>query len=170
VRRVSFASHECPIARGADAVGDVWSLLILRDAFDGYSRFDELQSELGIAPNILSRRLTSLIDAGLLERRRYQVNPPRDEYVLTRKGRDYHPVVLALFSVSNRQLAPPDRSMILIDRQTGAEIDPVLVDRVTGQPLDQLDMMFVPGPAASPRIRGKLAAVARHHASSPAKS
>lgn len=138
----------------------------MRDVFDGYSRFDELQSDLGIAPNMLARRLTSLVDAGLLERRRYQVNPPRDEYVLTPRGQDFHPVVLALFAASNRQLAPPDRSMILIDRQTGAEIDPVLVDRATGQPLDQLDVMFAPGPAASPRIRARLAAVARHFASS----
>jgi len=147
MRRVSFAGHECPVARGADAVGDVWSLLILRDVFDGYSRFDELQSGLGIAPSMLARRLTSLVDAGLLERRRYQVNPPRDENVLTPRGQDFHPVVLALFAASNRQLAPQDRSMILIDRQAGAEIDPVLVDRATGQPLDQLDVMFAPGPA-----------------------
>jgi DNA-binding HxlR family transcriptional regulator len=86
MRRVSFAGHECPVARGADAVGDVWSLLILRDVFDGYSRFDELQSGLGIAPSMLARRLTSLVDAGLLERRRYQVNPPRDQYVPTQKA------------------------------------------------------------------------------------
>ena len=138
----------------------------MRDVFDGYSRFYELQSGLGIAPSMLARRLTSLVDAGLLERRRYQVNPPRDEYVLTPRGQDFHPVVLALFAASNRQLAPPDRSMILIDRQTGAEIDPVLVDRATGQPLDQLDVMFAPGPAASPRIRARLAAVARPFASS----
>jgi DNA-binding HxlR family transcriptional regulator len=147
MRRVSFAGHECPVARGADAVGDVWSLLILRDVFDGYSRFDELQSGLGIAPSMLARRLTPLVDASLLERRRYQVNPPRDQYVPTPKGRDFRPVVLALFAASNRQLAPPDRSMILIDRQAGAEVDPVLVDRATGQPLDQLDVMFAPGPA-----------------------
>jgi DNA-binding HxlR family transcriptional regulator len=155
VRRVSFAGNECPIARAADAVGDVWSLLILRDIGDGYTRFDELQSDLGIAPNTLTRRLAALIEAGLLERRRYQDNPPRDRYMLTDRGRAFQPVVLALFAASTAGTAPSDRTLVLVDRQTGAQVDPVLVDRVTGRPVDELDLAFAAGPAASPRLRGR---------------
>jgi DNA-binding HxlR family transcriptional regulator len=161
MRRVSFAGSECPVAQGADAVGDVWSLLILRDVADGFRRFDELQTDLGIAPNMLTRRLTALLDAGLLERRRYSDRPPRDEYVLTDRGRAFRPVVLALFAAATAGSAPADRHMVLVDRATGAEVEPVLVDRATGRPVDELDLMFVPGPAASPPMRARLAEVAR---------
>ena len=75
-----------PIARSLDRVGEWWSILLLRDALKGFTRFDEFQTSLGIAPNMLSRRLSGLVDAGLLERRRYSERPPRDEYVLTEQG------------------------------------------------------------------------------------
>jgi DNA-binding HxlR family transcriptional regulator len=158
VRRISFAGSECPVARGADTVGDVWSLLILRDLFDGLTRFDELQTDLGIAPNMLTRRLGTLGAAGLVERRRYSERPPRDEYVLTARGRDFHPVVLALYAAE--RIAPERRTMVLTDRATGAEVDPVLVDRRTGRPIDELDVRFLPGPAAGPHLRGRLTALA----------
>jgi DNA-binding HxlR family transcriptional regulator len=161
MRRTSFAHDECPIAASADAVGDVWNLLILRDVFDGYTRFDELQTELGIAPNTLTRRLATLIDAGLLQRRQYQPNPPRDEYVLTDRGHDFHPVVLALFAIGNTGLRKRDKRMLLVDRETGTEVDPVLVDRKTSKPISNLSVMFAPGPAASSRMRDRLADVAR---------
>ena len=86
MRRTSFADAECPIALGLEAVGEWWTILILRDVFDGFTRFDDLQRNLGISPSMLTRRLTALTDAGLLERRRYSERPPRDEYVLTERG------------------------------------------------------------------------------------
>ena len=73
----------CPIARSLEHVGEWWSILILRDALHGMTRFDEFQRSLGIAPNMLTRRLNALVEAGLLERRRYSEHPPRDEYVPT---------------------------------------------------------------------------------------
>jgi DNA-binding HxlR family transcriptional regulator len=155
VRRTSFAGNECPIARAADTVGDLWSLLILRDVLDGCTRFDEFASDLGIAPNMLTRRLTALVEAGLLERRRYQDNPPRDEYLLTGRGRAFQPVVLALFAAGSQGTAAGDRTLALVDRESGTEVDPVLVDRVTGRPLDQIDLAFTAGPAASPRLRDR---------------
>ena len=81
MQRKSFGDMTCPIARGLERVGEWWSMLILRDAFAGMTRFDEFQNSLGIAPNMLTRRLRRLVEAGLLERRRYSERPPRDEYV-----------------------------------------------------------------------------------------
>ncbi len=83
----------CPIARSLERVGEWWSMLIMRDALHGMRRFDEFQKSLGIAPNMLTRRLSALVETGLLERRRYSEHPPRDEYVPTARGRDFLPVL-----------------------------------------------------------------------------
>ena len=96
MQRKSFDEMICPIARSLERVGEWWSILIFRDAFAGLTRFEEFQKSLGIAPNMLSRRLAALVEAGMLERRRYSERPPRDEYVLTERGRDFHGVLLAL--------------------------------------------------------------------------
>ena len=86
------------MARCVDQIGDWWSLLILRDALTGVSRFDAFQKSLGIAPTMLTRRLGGLVEDGLMERHRYQDHPPRDEYLLTEKGRDFQPVLFALLA------------------------------------------------------------------------
>lgn len=96
MRRKSFAEDRCPVARTLDRVGDPWSMLILRDAGFGSTRFDQFEESLGIAPNMLTRRLEALIEAGLLERRPYSEKPLRHEYLLTAKGRDFQPVLGAL--------------------------------------------------------------------------
>src|SRR4030081_3552621 len=98
MQRKSFGSMTCPIARSLERVGEWWSILILRDAFAGLTRFDQFQTSLDIAPNMLTRRLKSLIEPGLLERSRYSEHPPRYEYLLTDKGRDFRPVVVALYA------------------------------------------------------------------------
>jgi DNA-binding HxlR family transcriptional regulator len=92
----TFADMECSIARTLDVVGERWSLLILRDAFYGVRRFEDFQRDLGIARNVLAGRLAKLVDQGVLERRRYEEHPPRHEYLLTAKGRDLLPVLLAM--------------------------------------------------------------------------
>jgi DNA-binding HxlR family transcriptional regulator len=84
-------------------------MLILRDAFAGVTRFDDFQANLGIAPNMLTRRLAALVEGGLLERRRYQEHPPRDEYVLTACGRDFKPVLAALVAFGRRHYPAPRR-------------------------------------------------------------
>jgi DNA-binding HxlR family transcriptional regulator len=83
----------CPIARSLACMGDAWSILILRDASLGLTRFDQFRTSLGIAPTILTRRLALLTEEGLLEKRRYSERPPRYEYVLTNAGRDFTPVL-----------------------------------------------------------------------------
>jgi DNA-binding HxlR family transcriptional regulator len=155
VRRSSFAESECPIANSLELVGEWWSMLILRDAFDGRTRFDEFQQSLGIAPNMLTRRLATLVDAGLLERRQYQQKPPRHEYVLTPRGRDFRPVLLALYAWGDRHLTGNGRNLVLVDRGTGKEVEPILVDRSTGRPLTEIDAVFTAGPDASPRMRDR---------------
>src|SRR5216684_3028023 len=127
----SFEKMACPIARSLERVGEWWSMLIMRDALHGMTRFDQFQDSLGIAPNMLTRRLAALVAAGLLERRRYSERPPRDEYVLTPRGRDFRPVLISLLAWGNRHFAPEGASVQLIDKKTGAVSDPVLVDRVT---------------------------------------
>src|SRR6195256_2173228 len=154
----SFGSMPCPIARSLERVGEWWSILILRDALHGFSRFDQFQKSLGIAPNILTRRLNALVEAGLLERRRYSERPPRDEYVLTARGRDFRPVIVALLAWGNKHFAPEGASVLLIDARTGLAADPVMVDRATGRSLDEPDYVYVAGPAAGERTRRKFAA------------
>ena len=148
MRHKSFGNMQCPIARSLERVGEWWSILILRDAFQGLTRFDQFQESLGIAPNILTRRLNSLVEAGLLERRRYSERPPRGEYVLTDRGRDFRPVLWALLAWGNRHFAPEGASVVVVDSKTGAQADPVLVDRDSGRPLMPPDFRSAAGPAA----------------------
>jgi DNA-binding HxlR family transcriptional regulator len=153
-----FGRMPCPIARSLDRVGAWWSILILRDALHGYTRFDQFQKSLGIAPNMLARRLNALVEAGLLERRRYSERPPRDEYVPTARGRDFRPVLVTLLAWGNRHFAPEGASVLLVDAQTGQEADPILVDRATGRPIREGDFKYVAGPAAPPSTRRRYAA------------
>src|SRR5712691_3978430 len=134
MQRKSFDAMPCPIARSLERVGEWWSILILRDALRGLTRFDQFQGNLGIAPNMLTRRLSALVDAGLLERRRYSERPPRYEYILTERGRDFRPVIVAMFAWGNKHFAPEGASVLLVDQKTRRAADPVLVDRRSGRP------------------------------------
>ena len=136
MQRTSFSDMPCPIARSLEHVGEWWSILILREALNGRTRFDEFRNALGVAPNILTRRLKALAAAGLLERRRYCERPPRDEYVLTARGRDFRPVLLSLMDWGNRHFAPEGPAVQMVHAATGRPAEAVLVDRVTGQPID----------------------------------
>jgi DNA-binding HxlR family transcriptional regulator len=135
MKRKPFGEMQCPIARSLERVGEWWSILILRDAMNGLKRFDEFQRSLDIAPNMLTRRLRALVDAGLLERRLYQERPARHEYVLTDCGRDFRPVVIALLAWGNRNFTPEGRAVTLVNRETGLEADPILIDAVSGRPM-----------------------------------
>jgi len=136
MERKSVADMQCPIARGLERVGEWWNILILRDAFRGATRFDEFSDSLGVAPNTLTRRLNSLVEDGLLERRQYSDRPPRFEYVLTERGRDFRPVLLALLDWGNRHFPPDDRTVEIVETATGRVVKPVLVDPETGKRVD----------------------------------
>jgi DNA-binding HxlR family transcriptional regulator len=157
MQRTSFRESRCPIARSLERVGEWWSILILREALLGSTRFDEFHKSLQIAPNILTRRLTALVDSGLLERRLYQEHPPRHEYVLTQPGRDFHPVLVSLMTWGNRYFAPEGPSVVLADARTGRRAQPVLIDRRSGRPITARTFALAAGPAADRRLRARLA-------------
>jgi DNA-binding HxlR family transcriptional regulator len=158
MQRTRFSTTDCPIARSLDRVGEWWSMLILRDALGGMTRFEEFQKSLTIAPNMLTRRLNALVDAGFLVRRRYSEHPPRHEYVLTERGRDFRPVLLALLAFGNRHFAPEGASVTLIGIESGAPAEPILVDRLTGRPLVSPEFELVAGPAANEATKARMAA------------
>ncbi len=161
MKRKSFETMSCPIARSLERVGEWWSILILRDAFRGSTRFEQFQKSLDIAPNMLTRRLNALVESGLLERRRYSDHPPRDEYVLTGRGRDFRPVLWSLLAWGNRHFAPEGPNVVIVDGDTGELADPVLVDRRTGRPLTEPPFRSVYGRAAAEAVR-------RAHGEAPA--
>lgn len=121
----------CPVASGLARVGDAWSMLILRDASHGLTRFDQFRTHLGIAPNILANRLAGLSEQGLLERRRYCDRPPRDEYVLTESGREFLPILILLGDWARRRPGGEQLNRF-VDAETGREVRPILVDANTG--------------------------------------
>jgi DNA-binding HxlR family transcriptional regulator len=155
MRRTSFSDAECPIARALDVIGDPWSILLLRDALDGSTRFDQFERNLGIAPNMLTRRLRTLVEHDLLGRHRYQDRPPRYEYLLTERGRATQPVIIALAQWADREVPSVLRGIQLVNTETGATLDPVLVDRTTGRPISELPAGYAAGPAASPALRAR---------------
>lgn len=152
----TFADTQCPIARAVDSVGEWWSILILREALYGVTRFDEFEKALRIAPTMLTRRLKSLVESGVLERRIYSERPARYEYILTDAGRDFRSVIVALHAWGNRHLALEGASVVLVNAKSGAVAEPVLVDRDSGAPITSEDFVFAPGPAANERTVKRL--------------
>jgi DNA-binding HxlR family transcriptional regulator len=147
---------ECGIARALEETGDWWSMLILRSAFLGASRFQTFQETLGIAPTTLTRRLEQLTAHGLLSRRRYSSHPPREQYELTEKGRDFLPVLVCLGSWGRRWLCPDGAPMEFVDAKTGQLIEPVVVDRRTGRELTAGTVALRAGPGASEHLKRAL--------------
>lgn len=130
---MNFVESPCPIARSLACMGDAWSMLILRDAAFGLTRFDQFRTSLGIAPSILTKRLAVLTEEGLLEKRRYSERPPRDEYVLTDAGRDFLPVLVMIGAWGRKHRG--EGMTRHVDAETGKEVKPVAIDAVTGTPI-----------------------------------
>src|SRR5215472_5865095 len=128
VKRTSLAHADCPITRSLDAIGDWWSILIIRDALMGRRRFGEFQKSLGLAKNILTVRLRALVDRNILEMAPASDGSAYQEYVLTPKGRGLFPVLVALRQWSEEFDETPE------------EIGTIMVDRKTGQPVRKLEL------------------------------
>jgi DNA-binding HxlR family transcriptional regulator len=160
MKRKSFGNLQCPVARSLERIGEWWSILILRDAVYGLKRFDEFQKSLDIAPNMLTRRLNALVKGGLLKRQRYSDKPPRYEYLLTDRGRDFRPVLAVLLAWGNKHFAPEGASVLLVNSQTHEIAEPIVVDRVSGKPIPGPGYSLVPGPAADADMRERLARTA----------
>lgn len=122
-QRKPMKNEPCPVARCVDLIGDRWSLLIVRDAFDGMRRFGDFQRSLGMARNILSDRLRKLVEAGVLEMQGASDGTAYQEYVLTAKGESLFPVVVALRQWGEKHLfAEGERHSLLIEKHTGKPV------------------------------------------------
>lgn len=130
-----------------DLLGDQWTLLVLREAFDGVRRFDRFQAELGIARNTLTERLDRLTGAGLLERVRYQDRPARYEYPLTPMGRDFFPVLAAIIRWGDEWLADPEGPpRLLRHRDCGTATTAAVNCADCGGPMTAETVTMEPGP------------------------
>lgn len=148
----SFADMRCSIAQTLDKVGPWWSLLIVRDAMMGATRFSQFQRSLGIAKHTLSVRLAHLVDSGILERNPASDGSSHDEYHLTTKGRDLAPVLMALAQWGDSWSEHEDgRSFALLDTANGEEIARILPRRADGQPIPPGEVALHPMPERNQR-------------------
>lgn len=155
-----LAAMECSVARTLDAIGDKWSLLILRDSFYGVRRFDDFRKDLGVARNILADRLGKLVDRGVLERRQYEERPPRFEYRLTPRGRDLVGVVLAMMRWGDTWTGAGERPVTITHTTCGHETTPVVACSECGEELRLGELWADPLPVTADRRPGLLDPVA----------
>jgi len=159
MERTSFADMRCSLARGLDMIGDWWSPLIIRDLFLNVVRFDELVEDLGISRNLLTRRLKSLVENGVIERTVYQRRPTRYEYRLTEAGRDLVPAILALTAWGDRWAQPKEGSPILFVHKTcGHQFQPRVSCSACGEVIDADTVTPIPGPGGAAASGTKLVA------------
>jgi DNA-binding HxlR family transcriptional regulator len=158
MRSKSFDGMACSIAGVLEAIGDRWAVLILRDLSLGLSKYDDLRRSTGVTNATLSDRLKHLEDNELIERRRYQVNPERYEYILTAKGRDIILVIQALAQVGDKWAVSGDAGPPLrfVDRKTDHAVKLALVDSETGQRVRAQDVLPQEGPGADELVRWRL--------------
>jgi len=141
----SFDHMNCSLAQTLDVIGERWTLLVLRDAFFGAKRFEQFQKSLGIARNILTARLNRLVEEGILERR--PVDSSRFEYVLTERGLDLQPVLLAMTHWGDKHKPNPrGKRLVFVDRETGRAIQPMTVRAADGRVLSAREIKAKPGP------------------------
>jgi DNA-binding HxlR family transcriptional regulator len=146
-----YENQSCSIAGALEVVGERWSLLIVRDILLGLRRFDELQSHLGIARNVLQARLTRLQEHGVLERVPYRVRPPRFEYRLTERGLELWPMIVALMKWGDRYTPPEGGPAVVIEhRGCGGRVDDHRICEKCGARLKARDAVGRPGPGAAP--------------------
>lgn len=149
-----FKSQLCSVARSLEIVGEWWTLLIVREAFFGVRRFNEFQKKLGIARNVLSERLTKLVEAGIMERHPASGRGNPLDYELTEMGHDLFPTVVALMQWGDRWISGPGGEPItLIERESGEAIGRVQALGVHGKPLGLGDIRIAPGPGANGAIQ-----------------
>jgi len=155
--RKRFADINCGIAQALEALGDWWTLLIIRDAFFGTRRFGDFQRSLGIAKNILAARLQHLVDHGIFERVDVGAEGHRFEYRLTAKGEALLPILTTLREWSDEWVFGRGHEPIVVrDRRTGRRIPRLGLVDAEGQPVSRRDLRAVPGPGASKDTKRRL--------------
>ncbi|MEO6124422.1 MAG: helix-turn-helix domain-containing protein [Ilumatobacteraceae bacterium] len=153
MKRSSVAHLQCSIAQTLEIVGEWWSLLVVRNISFGQRRFEGIQADLGIARNVLSDRLVTLVDHGVLEKVKYQDGPERYEYRLTDKGKDLMPVLLALMAWGDKWAAPDGKPMIVTHKDCGHVATPTVCCSHCGGELDWGHTRIGPGPGRRRGLR-----------------
>jgi DNA-binding HxlR family transcriptional regulator len=148
MQRKSFADMACSVAQCLEVVGEWWSMLIVRDAFLGVTRFEQFAERLGIARNVLQQRLTRLVDAGVLCKVPYSEHPPRYDYRLTEKGRDLWPVLTAMRQWGDTHAAPAGPPLQIVHTGCGHVCDAVMACSECGAGIGPRDVRAVAGPGA----------------------
>jgi DNA-binding HxlR family transcriptional regulator len=151
-----YPDQDCSAARTLAVIGERWTLLIIRDILTGQRRFDQLQRSLGVARNVLTARLRHLEEEGIVERRAYSERPPRHEYLLTEKGLDLWPVLVAMTAWGDRHASPAGAPLVLIHRDCGGHMDDRRICERCGERLTVRDARAVPGPGATPWVLERL--------------
>ncbi|TKI06543.1 winged helix-turn-helix transcriptional regulator [Martelella alba] len=149
MQRTHFDQMRCPIAQSLERIGEWWSILIVRDAFRGLTKFDEFRQSLGVSPTMLARRLDTLVSNGILCKQPYQTRPVRHEYLLTARGEELFPVLLSLLSWGNAFL-DGDPTVVPVHRRTGRPVAPQLIDKHTGRPLNFHNVRVTGGAGTAP--------------------
>ena len=149
MERKSFAGMNCSVAQCLEVVGEWWSMLIVRDAFLGVTRFDDFQERLGISRNILNQRLSHLVEAGVLARVPYREHPPRYDYRLTDKGRDLWPVLTSMRQWGDKYAAPEGPPLQVTHKGCGHVSEAVLTCSECGEKIGPRDVRAEPGPGAT---------------------
>ncbi len=154
--RTSFESMNCSIAQALEALGDAWTLLIVRNAFFGVRRFGDFQTDLGIARNILSDRLQHLVDHEILEKVDVGRQGPRYEYRLTDKGEALLPVLTTLREWSDEWVYGRGREPVIVrERRTGRRVSRLQLRSANGQRLGRHDLRTEAGPGANRETRAR---------------
>jgi DNA-binding HxlR family transcriptional regulator len=152
MERKSFSDMHCSVAQTLEVVGQWWTLLILRDAILGVTRFDSFQERLGISRNVLNQRLARLVEHGVLTKVPYSEHPPRYDYRLTDKGRDLWPVITTMRQWGDKHAAPGGPPLELIHQPCGEVAEVQLTCVACDQPMDIGNVRAVPGPGAVERL------------------
>jgi DNA-binding HxlR family transcriptional regulator len=149
-----YEGQICSIASSLEAVGERWTLLVIREVFNGRRKFSEMQRSLGVARNVLTARLQRLVDEGILERRPYSDHPKRYEYFLTEKGLDLWPLMIALMHWGDKHIPLPEgRPMIVVHKgECGGEIDDRRICTRCGKKLGVREAKAVEGPGMVPAL------------------
>jgi DNA-binding HxlR family transcriptional regulator len=154
MERKSFADMHCSVAQCLEVVGEWWSMLIVRDAFLGITRFDQFQERLGISRNILNQRLAHLVDEGILQKVPYSQHPRRYDYRLTAKGRDLWPVLTAMRQWGDKHAAPDGPPLEVVHKACGEVSQALMTCSACGERLTARDVRAQRGPGDLDHLLG----------------
>jgi len=145
----------CSVAQCLEVIGEWWTMLIVRDAFLGVTRFDDFQKRLGISRNVLDQRLNRLVETGVLVKVPYNEHPLRFEYRLTDKGRDLWPVLTTMREWGDKYAAPDGPPMLVTHKSCGHVSDAIMTCSACGEPIGPRDVRAAPGPGAVEPLVGE---------------